>query len=78
MKTMKNRKMSLEPLQILKLLYQYYLFIKDQPLVHKDLQPIRKDQQQVLIRVMKTVSVAARTVHRVKTLEEQYIQIYMS
>ena len=64
--------MSLEPLQILKLLYQYYLFIKDQ-------QPIGKDQLQVLILVMKTVSTSMRTVHRVKTLEEQYpIQIFVS
>ena len=47
MKTMKNLSMSLLPLQNLKLLYQYYLFIKDQ-------QPVRKDQLQVLILVMKT------------------------
>ena len=37
MKTMKNLKMSLEPLQMLRLQYQYYVFIKDP-------QPIRKDQ----------------------------------
>ena len=35
MKTMKNLRMSLEPLQILRQLYPYYLFIKDQ-------QPVRK------------------------------------
>ena len=76
MKTMKNLKMSLEPLQILSLLYQYYLFIKDQQPVHKDQQPDRKDQLQVLILVMKTVREAMSTVHRVRTLEEQYpIQI---
>ena len=71
MKTMQNRKMSLEPLQILRQLYQYYLFDKDQ-------QQVRKDQLQVLILVMTTVSTAMRTVHRVKTQEEQYpIQIYL-
>ena len=37
MKTMKNLEMSLEPLQTLNLLYQYYLFIQDQ-------QPVRKDE----------------------------------
>ena len=42
MKTMQNRKMSLEPLQTLRQLYQYYLFDKDQ-------QQVRKDQLQVLI-----------------------------
>ena len=76
MKMMKSLSMSLEPLQILKLLYQCYLFIKDQQPVRKDQQPVRKDQLQVLILVMKTVSIAISTVHRVKTLEEQYcIQI---
>ena len=55
MKTMKSLKMSLELLQILKLLSQYYLFIKDQQPVHNDQQPVRKDQLQVLILVMKTV-----------------------
>ena len=52
------------------------LFIKDQKPVHKDQQPVRKDQLQVLILVMKTVRKAMSTVHRVRTLEEQYpIQI---
>ena len=36
MKTMKNPKMSLEPLQILNPLYQYYHCIKDQQQVRKD------------------------------------------
>ena len=63
-------------LQILRLLYQYYLFNKDQQPLHKDQQPVRKDRLQVLILVMKTVRKAISTVHRVKTLEEQYsIQI---
>ena len=52
MKTMKNLKMSLEPLHTLRLLYKYYLFNKDQPQVHKDQQPVRKGQLQVLILVM--------------------------
>ena len=43
---------------------------------YKDQQQVRKDQMQVLLLVMKTVSTAMSTVHRVKTLEEQYsIQI---
>ena len=38
---MKNLKMSLEPLQTLRQLYQYYLFFnKDQQQVHKDQQPV--------------------------------------
>ena len=74
---MKNLKMRLELRQILKLLYLNYLFFKDQQPVHNDPQPVRKDQQQVLIQVMKTVSTAMSTVHRLKTLEEQYsIQIF--
>ena len=37
-----------------------------------------KDRLQVLLQVMKTVSIAMRTVHRVRTLDEQYsIQIFM-
>ena len=52
---MKNLKTSLEPLQTLNLLYQYYLFIKDQ-------QPVRKDQLPVQFLVMKTVSTAMSTV----------------
>ena len=56
----------------LRLLYQYYLFNKDQQQVHKDQQQVYKDQLQVLILVMKTVSLAMSTVHRVSTLEEQY------
>ena len=64
--------MSLEPLQTLSLLYQYCLFTKDQQQVHKDKKPGHRDQLQVLIRVMKTVSIAMSTVHRDKTLEEQY------
>ena len=68
MKTMMNLNMSLEPLQILRILYQYDLFIKDQ-------QPVRKDQQQMLILVMRTVSTAMGKVHSVKTLEENSIQI---
>ena len=73
---MKNLNMNLEPLQILRLLYQYYIFIKDQQPINKDQLPVRKDQLQVLILVMKTVRKAMGTVHRVKTLEEQYsIQI---
>ena len=43
----------------------YYFFNKDE-------QQIRKDQLQVLILVMKTVSTAMRTVHRVMTPEERY------
>ena len=38
MKTMKNLRMSLEPLQILRQLYPYFLFIKDQ-------QPVRKKKK---------------------------------
>ena len=75
---MKNLKMSREPLQTLRLLYQYYLFIKDQQQVQKNQLPVRKDQLQVrkdqlqvLILVIKTVSTATSTVHRVQTLEEQ-------
>ena len=64
MRTMKNLKMSLEPLQTLNLLFQYYLFIKDQ-------QPVRKDQLPVQFLMMKTVSTATSTVHKVRTLEEQ-------
>ena len=71
MKTIKNLSMSLEPLQNLKLLYQYYLFIMDQQPVYKDQQHVCKDQVQVQILVMKTVSFAMSTVHRVKTQEEQ-------
>ena len=63
MKTMKNPTMSLEPLHFFKLLSQYYLFIKDQQQVHKDQQSVRKDQLQVLILVMKAVSIAMSTVH---------------
>ena len=37
MRTMKNLKTSLEPLQTFNLVYQYYLFTQDQ-------QPVRKDQ----------------------------------
>ena len=72
MKTMKNLRMSLEPLQTVKQVYQYYLFNKDQQQVHKDQQPVRRDQLQVLMLVMKTVSIAMSTVHRVRTLEGQY------
>ena len=36
MKTMMNLKMSLEPLQSLTQLYQYYLSIKDQQQVHQE------------------------------------------
>ena len=44
---------------------------------YKDQQQVRKDQMQVLLLVMKTVRTAMSTVHRVKTLEEQYsIQIF--
>ena len=69
MKTMENLKMSLEPLRSLRLLYQYYLFIQDQ-------QPVRKDQLQMLILVMKTLSFAMSTVQTIRTLEEQFsIQI---
>ena len=60
MRTMKNIKMSLEPLQTLNLLYQYYLFIKDQ-------QPVRRDQLPVQFLVMKTVSTATSIGHRSKT-----------
>ena len=63
--------MSLEPLRTLRPLYQHYLFNEDQQQVHKDQQPARKDQLQVLILVMTTVSIAMSTVHRVRTLEEQ-------
>ena len=65
MKTMQNRKMSLEPLQILNQLHQYNL-------IDKDLQHVRKDQLQVLILVMKTVSTAMSTAHKVMTPEERY------
>ena len=65
MKTMQNRKMSLEPLQILNQLHQYNL-------IDKDLQHVRKDQLQVLILEMTTVSTAMNTVRRVKTQEEPY------
>ena len=65
MKRMKNANMRLEPHQILRLLYQYHLF-------HKDQQPVHKDHLQVIILVMNTVSTAMSKVHRVKTLEEQY------
>ena len=58
--------MSLELLQSLRLLYQYYLFNKDQ-------QPVRKDYLEVLILVVKTLNTAMSTVHRVKTLEGQYL-----
>ena len=46
--------------------------LKDQQPVHNDQQPVRKDQLQVLILVMKTVRKAMSTVHRDKTLDEQY------
>ena len=42
MKTMKNLKMSLKPLQTLRLPYQYYLFNQDQQQARKDQQPIRE------------------------------------
>ena len=64
MKRMKNLTMSLELLQTLRLLYQYYLFIKDQQPVHKDQQTVRNDQLQLLILVMKTVSKAMSRVHK--------------
>ena len=54
-----------EFLQTLRQLYQYDICIKDQ-------QPVRKNQLQVLILAMKTVNTVMSTVHRVKTLEEQY------
>ena len=44
MKTMKNLKMSLEVLQILNPLYQYYLFIKDQLQVHKSQEKSARSQ----------------------------------
>ena len=62
MRTTKNLETSLEPLQILNLLYQYYFFIKDQ-------QPVRKDQLPVQTLKMKTVSTATSFVHKVRTLE---------
>ena len=39
MKKMKNLSMSLGPHQLLRLMYQYHLFHKDQQPVHKDQQP---------------------------------------
>ena len=69
MKTMKNVKISMELLLTFSLLYQCYIFIKDQ-------QPVRKDQLRVQYIMMKILSTATSTVHRVRTLEEQYsIQI---
>ena len=66
---MKNLKIGLEPLQILRPLYQNCLFIKHQQQVHKD-------QLHVLVLMMKIVSIAMSTSHRVRTPEEQYfIQI---
>ena len=62
MRTMKNLKMSLKPLQTLRLPYQYYLFNKDQQPARKDQRSIREDLQ-VLILVMKTVSTAISPVH---------------
>ena len=71
MKTMNNLKMSLEVLQILNPLYQYYLFIKDQQQVHKNQQTARKDQLPLTTLWMKTVSTAMNTVHEVRTPEGQ-------
>ena len=59
--------------------YQFDLFIKDQQPVRKDQQPVHKDQQPAPTLKMKTVSTATSTVHKVRTLEEQYsIQISTS
>ena len=78
MKTVKNSTMSLEPLGILRLLYQYNLFNNDQQQVHNVQHPVCKDQLQVLILVVKTVSTVTSVVHEVRTLEEQHsIQISM-
>ena len=61
---MKDLKTSLEPLQPLNLLYQYYLFIRDQQPVRKDQQPVREDQLSVPTLKMKTVSTPTSIVHK--------------
>ena len=63
---MKNLTMSLELLQILNPLYQYFLFIKDQ-------QQVLKDQLPRTTLWMKTVSTAMSTVHEVRTPEDRVL-----
>ena len=59
MKTMKKLETSLESLQPLNLLYQYFLFIKDQ-------QQVLKDQLFLTTLRMKTMSIAMNIVHKVR------------
>ena len=58
MMTKKNLKTSLDPLQPLNLLNQYFFVIKDQ-------QQVLKDQLSVTALLMKKVNVVSNTVHRV-------------
>ena len=66
MRTKKNLKTSLEPLQPLNLLNQFFLVIKDQ-------QQVLKDQLSVTAMLMKKVNVASNTVHRVTIPKEDSV-----
>ena len=66
MRTKKNLKTSLEPLQPLNLLNQFFLVIKDQ-------QQVLKDQLSVTVMLMKKVNVVSNTVHRVTIPKEDSV-----